>query len=265
MSGRRVEYDRIATTYDGRYRSDRYADADRMLRQWIADFPPGRLLEVGCGTGHWLHALARPGWEVLGVDRSSGMLAVARKMAPRARLVRGEATPLPLAGRSVDALLCMNAFHHFPDKPGFIAEVSRVLNPGGAFCTIALDPHAGRARWPVYEYFEGTLASDLERYPPARQIRRWLREAGFSSIQTQVAQHIRTSTPASAALRSPMMRKDGTSQLALLSDDAYERGIQAIQRKSGLARKAGSDLVLETDLELMATLGTRQSGVRKSR
>jgi hypothetical protein len=54
-----------------------------------------------------------------------------------------------------------------------------------------------------------------------------------------------------------MMRKDGTSQLALLSDAAYEAGIKAIRADAGQARWAGSQLMLETDLELMATLATR--------
>ncbi len=257
MSVPRVDYDRIAANYDRRYETDRYADAARMLKDWIDESPAGRLLEVGCGTGHWLQALAGPGRTVLGLDRSAGMLAFARRVTPDARLVRGEAMPLPFADRSIEALLCMNAFHHFPDKTGFIADVARVLSTGGAFCTICLDPHRGKPRWPIYEYFESTLAADLERYPPCERIRGWLDEAGFASSSTQVGQHIRTSTPAEAALRSPMMRKDGTSQLAILSDDAYEQGIEAIRRDAERAHDAGEDLVLETDLELMATLAIR--------
>ncbi|MGH7336115.1 MAG: class I SAM-dependent methyltransferase [Myxococcota bacterium] len=257
MSVRRVDYDQIAANYDRRYQTDRYPDAARILKDWIDESPAGRLLEVGCGTGHWLHTLAGPGRTVLGLDRSAGMLAVARRVTADARLLRGDAMPLPFADRSIEALLCMNAFHHFPEKPGFIAEVSRVLSAGGAFCTIGLDPHRGRPRWPIYEYFEGTLAADLERYPPCAMIREWLSEAGFASISTQVGQHIRTSTPADATLRSPMMRKDGTSQLALLSTDAYQRGIEAIRRDAARAHDAGETLVLETDLELMATLAIR--------
>jgi ubiquinone/menaquinone biosynthesis C-methylase UbiE len=252
----RVDYDRIASNYDRRYQTDRYPDAERMLKEWIGS-SPGRLLEVGCGTGYWLSALAGPGRTLLGLDRSGAMLAIARRTAPDARLVRGEAMGLPFADRSVEALLCMNALHHFPDKPGFLAEAARVLAPGGAFCTIGLDPHRGEPRWAVYDYFEGTRAADLERYPSCVEIRRWLEDSGFTSCSTRPAQHIRSSTPAVAALRSPMMRKDGTSQLALLSDAAYERGIAAIRADAEHARAAGRQRVLETDLELIATLATR--------
>jgi ubiquinone/menaquinone biosynthesis C-methylase UbiE len=257
MSTPRVNYDEIAANYDRRYETNRYADAQRMLREWIERSAAGRLLEVGCGTGHWLCALAGPGRTVLGLDRSAGMLEVARRAAPGAKLLRAEASALPFADRSIDALLCMNAFHHFPDKPGFLGEASRVLAFGGSFCTIGLDPHRGRPRWAVYDYFEGTLPADLERYPSSGRIREWIDQAGFATSSTRLAQHIRTSTPVWAALRSPMLRKDGTSQLALLSDDAYEEGILAIRRDAESAGAAGKDLVLETDLELMATLATR--------
>lgn len=257
MSVHRIDYDPIAANYDRRYQTDRYAGAERMLRNWIERSPAGRLLEVGCGTGHWLSALAGPGRTVFGLDRSAGMLAFAWRSAPDARVVRGDAVSLPFADRSFAALLCMNAIHHFPDKPAFIAEASRVLAPGGAFCTIGLDPHRGKPRWPIYEYFESTRTADLERYPPCEKIRTWLAQAGFASSSTCVGQHIRTSTPADEAMRSPMIRKDGTSQLALLSNAAYERGIEAIRRDADRARDAGEKLVLETDLELMATLATR--------
>jgi ubiquinone/menaquinone biosynthesis C-methylase UbiE len=252
-----VDYDRIAANYDRRYQTDRYADAERMLKQWIEEAPPGMLLEVGCGTGHWLASLAGPGRTVLGLDQSEGMLGVARRAAPNARLVRGAATQLPFADGSVEALLSMNALHHFPDKPGFVAEAARVLASGGAFCSIGLDPHRGQLRWPVYEYFEGTRATDLERYPACERIKGWLGDAGFASCAVQVGQHIRRSNPAPELLRSPMMRKDGTSQLSLLSDAVYEAGIDAIRADAERARRNGSELVLETDLELMATVATR--------
>ena len=249
----RVDYDEIAANYDRRYESRRYDDSERMLRDWIAAAPPGRFLEVGCGTGHWLAALREPARGAFGLDPSAGMLARARGAIAYARLVRGEATQLPFAEDSVQALLCMNTLHHFPDRPAFIAEAARVLTPGGAFCTIGLDPHRGQPRWPVYEYFEGTLDEDLQRYPPCDRIAAWLEAAAFTACATRRAQAIRSSTPAERALTSPMMRKDGTSQLALLSNEAYASGIERIRAAAERERQQGRKLVLETDLELMAT------------
>ena len=45
--------------------------------------------------------------------------------------------------------------------------------------TVALDPHTGTDQWWVYDYFEGTLEIDRQRYPSCDQIREWMSDAGF--------------------------------------------------------------------------------------
>jgi ubiquinone/menaquinone biosynthesis C-methylase UbiE len=255
LTEHRVDYDRIAADYDRRYQGRRYEGVEQSLRAWLEGSPARRVLEVGCGTGHWLDALSAPGRHMIGLDRSAGMLARARATAPGAPLVRSVAAPLPFANASLDAVLCMNALHHFPDKPAFVAEAARVLAPGGELRTIGLDPHRGNPRWAVYEYFDGTREADAERYPPSSAIRSWLEACGFAECASRVVEHIQRRQPAERALESPMMGKDGTSQLALLSDEAFERGIERIRREMARARDAGRTLWLESDLELVETSG----------
>ncbi len=252
---RHVNYDQIAARYDRRYDGARYNEAARMLRAWIAAAPPGRFLEIGCGTGHWLAELPSATRPALGLDRSAGMLARAASAAPRALLVRGEATRLPYADDCVTSLLCMNALHHFPDKPAFIAEAARVLAHGGAFCSIGLDPHRTPRSWPIYDYFEGTCETDQERYPAHQDVVRWLESAGFTDCGASAAQQIHIRNRAEDNLASPMMQKDGTSQLALLSDEAYAAGVAKIRAAAECAHAEDRTLYLETDLELMATTG----------
>lgn len=253
---RRVDYDRIAATYDRRYAAPRYAEAASFLTEWVERAPVGRpWLEVGCGTGHWLAQLGSPRRRALGLDRSGSMLAYAAIAAPEARLVRGDATQLPIANSSIGALLCMNALHHFEDKAGFVAEASRVLEPGGTFCSIGLDPHRGAPTWAIYDYFPGTRESDLARYPASGEIACWLERAGLVDCRARVAQHIRGRNTADRELSSPMLQKEGTSQLALLSDAAYRAGVGAIHSAAATARAAGEVLYLETDLELVAVTG----------
>ncbi len=218
--GKRVEYDSIAANYDRRYEGRAYHEVDRGLRDWIRAAPGPRLLEIGCGTGHWLRALGE-GRTAFGLDRSAGMLAQASAGAPAAFLVQGEATNLPFRDESVDAVLCVNAFQHFPDKPAFLAEAVRVLVPGGLFCTIGLDPHREQTRWVLYEYFDGTLEADLARYPPCQQIVEWLEHAGFASCSAAVIQSSHARHPVEDILASHMLEKGGTSELALLSDQPY--------------------------------------------
>lgn len=255
MSRDRLDYDGIADVYDRRYEGRRYRQVDRALRGWIDVAPEGRFLEVGCGTGHWLASLPLTGRTAVGLDRSRRMLARARLAAPSALLVQGEASRLPFSDGRFAALLCMNALHHFPDKPAFIAEAARVLRPDGIFCSVGIDPHHGRPRWAVYDYFEGTRAVDLARYPPHGEIVRWLEESGFTDCSARVVEHIRRRTAAEELLESPMTWKLGTSQLALLSEEVYAAGLRRVRAAAERARAEGSGLWLETDLEMMATTG----------
>ncbi|MFC4068412.1 class I SAM-dependent methyltransferase [Actinoplanes subglobosus] len=98
-----------------------------------------RVLEIGCGTGNLLTALARrtPGVDAVGIDPDRGALARARRKAARRRLpVRYEyafAGDLPLPAASVDVVLSSLMLHHL-DEPGrdaALGEVRRVLVPGG--------------------------------------------------------------------------------------------------------------------------------------
>jgi ubiquinone/menaquinone biosynthesis C-methylase UbiE len=257
MSTKSVDYDRIAANYDRRYRESRYDDVEKELRAWLQSVPRRRVLEVGCGTGHWLQAFRAAGQLVLGLDLSPAMLERARSAAPDSPLVNGNALRLPFADASFDALFCINALHHFTDKPRLIAEAARVLVPGGEFCTVGLDPHCGPPRWMIYEYFAGTRETDAKRFPPHEKIQAWLEEAGFTGWSARVVLHLRARLPADQALASPMMRRDGTSQLALLSDAAYREGIERIRAAMVREEAEGRVLHLEADLQLFATKGRR--------
>lgn len=99
------------------------------------------LLDVACGRGSSVLALAqRFGCRAVGVDLSAANIETARAEAERAGLASlvtfevGDAERLPLAGGSVDALLCECAFCTFPSKPAAAAEFARVLRPGGRLC-----------------------------------------------------------------------------------------------------------------------------------
>ncbi len=108
-----------------------------------AGAPVGRVLDLCCGTGAGMRAfrpLCRE--QVVGVDRSAGMLAEARRAlsagagAPFA-VTQGDALALPF-GRVFDLVTCFGAFGHIleDDEPKLVAEVARVLKPGGRFLFI---------------------------------------------------------------------------------------------------------------------------------
>jgi SAM-dependent methyltransferase len=102
-----------------------------------------RVLELGCGTGHLLRDGAARGLTMTGLDLSPEMIALARRQcAGRAVCVRGDATTLPFASRSFDAVMAT-----FPApyvlEPAMLRECRRVLSPapGGGLVILGLWVH----------------------------------------------------------------------------------------------------------------------------
>lgn len=98
-----------------------------------------RVLDVGCGNGlQTLHlARTRRPARVVGIDFNAAHVAMAREAAAGAPRVAFEVddaqTLASVADGSVDAALCVESAHHYPDKDLFLANLRRVLAPGGRF------------------------------------------------------------------------------------------------------------------------------------
>jgi ubiquinone/menaquinone biosynthesis C-methylase UbiE len=97
----------------------------------LAELPLGRAVDAACGTGRHTRRLAELGHDVLGVDTTRAMLDRARATAPRARFVIGDLRALPVAPASVDLVTCSLALDHAPDLLTPVAEMARVVRPGG--------------------------------------------------------------------------------------------------------------------------------------
>jgi SAM-dependent methyltransferase len=97
---------------------------------WLV--PPGaaRVVDLGAGTGKLCRQLARRGLEVIAVEPSAGMREQLRRTVPGAAVTAGAGERIPLAGRSVDAVLAAQSWH-WVDPALAVPEVARVLVPGG--------------------------------------------------------------------------------------------------------------------------------------
>ncbi len=94
---------------------------------------PGRtVLDLGAGTGKFTRYLAATGATVIAVEPVNGMRAKLVATLPGVEALAGTAEAIPLPDASVDAVVCAQAFHWFASKAA-LAEVSRVLRPGGRF------------------------------------------------------------------------------------------------------------------------------------
>ena len=175
-------HDAAAATYDGKWslsfeelgRGYVRARAERMLHRRRYD----RALEVGAGTGFWILNLWQNGYveEAHATDISEGMVAVCRENAERLgcdidlRLADGEELPYP--DETFDLVTGHAFLHHLPQPREGLAEMLRVLRPGGALFlagepTRAGDRLAGLSKRAVVRAFRA-----LERLPALRDIRR---------------------------------------------------------------------------------------------
>lgn len=133
----RAHYDRWAGAY-GRSRL-----LPSLQARALAELEPGagdRFLDVACGAGRLVVELAPRVERAVGVDLSEGMLGLARDRLAAARRAgelanvefrQAPSDALPFDDASFTAIVCTTALHHFPDPQRSIAEMARVLAPGG--------------------------------------------------------------------------------------------------------------------------------------
>lgn len=96
-----------------------------------------KILDIGCGGGYLSEEMAKMGYRVTGIDPSASSIAAARQHAAQSALSIdyriGKAESLPFADASFEAVTCVDVLEHVDDLSKTIAEIARVLKPGGLF------------------------------------------------------------------------------------------------------------------------------------
>ena len=101
----------------------------------VASVPPRRVLEVGCGWGDLAERIAREtGAEVVALDLSPWMVELARERDVDARV--GDVQELPFPGGEFDCAVAAWMLYHVPDLDRALAELARVLRPGGRLVAV---------------------------------------------------------------------------------------------------------------------------------
>jgi len=251
---KRINYDVVSAGYDQRYRSGGPSGIAEALRALARRVKARYVLEVGCGTGHWL-TLMQDCEIRCGLDCSAGMLNKARQKGGSLDLVRGTAMGLPFREGAFDFVFCVHALHHFDDPPAFVEEAQRVLRTGGALAIIGMDPLTEQDHWYLYKCFPRTREADLARYPSGPAIVRWMEEVGFVKCERCLAARIVHDFIGREVLNDPVLHKDGTSQLSLLTEDAFLDGMARIEESIRLAEKHGREIVFPMDIALPIVAG----------
>jgi ubiquinone/menaquinone biosynthesis C-methylase UbiE len=206
---RRADNGRYYDEFADRYDDERHRPYHRMLDDLELELVQrygrgGDLLEVGCGTGLLLERAARLGRSAIGVDLSAGMLARARARA--LTVVRGSATALPLASASRDLVYCFKVLAHVEDVAGALAEMARVVRPGGWVLAEFYNPRSLRRLIKAVAP-SGSISARLRedavytRYDDAAAIRRVLPR----QLRWRATRGIRIVTPAAALHRVPVL------------------------------------------------------------
>jgi SAM-dependent methyltransferase len=143
-----------------------------LFLDWLG-MPPGRgWLDVGCGTGALSAAIldrCAPA-AVTGVEPSEGFLATAREnLAGRAELLPGSATAIPLPDDAVDVAVCGLVLNFVADQPAALAELARVVRPGGAIAAYVWD-YSGTMEM-MSLFWEAAAALDPRAVPLREAVR----------------------------------------------------------------------------------------------
>jgi arsenite methyltransferase len=170
-------FERVAPQWDA-LRASYFDDGVRDAAMARADLTPDMVVaDVGTGTGFMAAGLARHVRGVIGIDASPTMLDQARRNLAgldNVELRVGNGLQLPLDDGAVDAVFANMYLHHIVEPPAAIAEMVRVLKPGGRLVITDADQH--NHTWMRDEMADVWLGFDRD------QIRRWFTVAGLLDV-----------------------------------------------------------------------------------
>jgi len=186
------------------YDALREANESPAFSRWLHeynDFSGRDVLDVGAGNGYVLSRYAQAGARVAGVDITEAAAALCRKRFAlsglRGTFVVANAEDLPFADASFDCVCSMGVLHHTPRMDRALAEIRRVLRPGGRLVLMVYHRNSilYRVTFPVFSIVRGKpraqLVDEVDGYGnpkgevySRRELRAMLR--GFSDVETSV-------------------------------------------------------------------------------
>jgi SAM-dependent methyltransferase len=163
----------------------------------IAPWTGRTIVDLGCGTGYWLRRYADEAARVIGVEPDPSLSTIARRAAaslPGTQVLPGSAERIPLPADSVDVVHARFAYFFPPGVDAGLAEVLRVLRPGGFLVAVDNDYRWGE--------FARLLAAAAARPPPetAAAVDAWWRDRGATRHEVRSELRFATRTDLSAVL-----------------------------------------------------------------
>jgi len=214
-------YDAIAPKY-ARHRESQPFVVET-LRQLQAKVSASAMLEVGCGTGDYVAAMASSSsCTVYALDPSREMLRHAPELEALHR-VQGHAGSLPVADATLDMIYSVNMIHHLDAVAPYFREAFRALEPGGILCTATDSKAIIRRRKPLSLYWPSTVPVELERYHGIETLNAEMSAAGFRAMDSREGR-----STFSIADTEPY-RDKAFSCLQMITEDAFQSGLRAME------------------------------------
>jgi ubiquinone/menaquinone biosynthesis C-methylase UbiE len=196
-------YDKSQATEEFTRWSESY---DRSILQWLLFGPshralirrmrtvvgdrPASLLDVGCGTGVFAERVRRalPKVKVWGIDLVPEMLAKGaerwRRHSGEVQPVQGDSERLPFPDGTFDFVTCANSFHHYPHQDQAVAEMHRVLKPGGRL--LLIDGYRDAPwGWFIFDVCVAGVEGSVH-HASSRQFRELFASAGLRAVAQRV-------------------------------------------------------------------------------
>ena len=221
-----------------------------------------RLLDVGTGPGFVAGAAAERGADATGIDIADAMVAIARQAWPGARFRQGDAHALPFPDCSFDAVASGFAILHLGRPEQAVAEMVRVLVPGGRVAVTVWD-HPERV--PLLGAVAAALAAcgaavpdDIPAGPPFfrfshdDELRGLLAERGLGDVTVETVQFIHEARDAGVVWDGIMEGTVRTAALVVRQPEATRRRIRAAFVEQLEAYRVGAVLELPVSVKLGA-------------
>lgn len=204
----------------------------RRLGQLLNLGPSARVLDVAVGRGQGAQTLAQEaGCQVVGVD-----LQVPVGQDGPVALLRGDAEALPIQGHAFDAIVCECSLCLFPDKPAALAEMYRVLRPGGriGIADLTVEPGALPPELQGLAAYVACVATAL----PRDDLQALVRRAGFADVHWEEHREALVEFIAGIQGRLAMVKAAvGLGKLPLPLDTDLDGALQLARRAQELVRE----------------------------
>ncbi len=220
-----VDYNEISKTYD--FVREENSSIIRVFLDELSFDQSMNVLDFGCGTGNYAHALAKLSHaKVYGVEPSDGMREKAIAKNPNVIFSKGTHEHVPFEDNFFDFVYMTDVIHHIPDIGVMFAEISRVLKTDGNLC-IVTESHAQIDNRFYVKYFPSTAIVDKGRYPDISDI--------ISTAKKQPLKHVKniiTGNSIEVSINSDfieLVKNKGFSMFHLIPDDEYIEGLKQLE------------------------------------